>query len=120
MSGRSVHSTLAGIRNSVARSRILRTTGAFRTYRLPTRIAERNRSGSAVAVPAGGRHATSTAAKNAYVKAFRPKTAVTPILEIRRPAIAGPISRARLTEIDPSAEAALSSLRGTSSGTSDW
>ena len=51
---------------------------------------------------------------------FRANTAATPIWATSRPAIAGPMARARLMLIELRAAAAGSCSRGTMSGTSDW
>jgi len=51
---------------------------------------------------------------------FSANTAVTPIRATSSPAIAGPMARARLMLIEPSAAAAGTCGRGTMSGTSDW
>ena len=70
--------------------------------------------------PAGGRHATSTTRKSAYIAVFTAKTAPTPARAITTPAMAGPMARATLMLIDESAAAECSWLRGTRSGTSAW
>src|SRR5207247_2721055 len=107
---------LAGSANPNTRARRTRISGAWRTYRTPTRIAPTTSSGGRVPPVAGRLHRYRTTSTPAKETAFRAKFAAGPPRATRRPPRAGPTVRATLIAM-PLRVTALGSRDGaTSSG----
>ena len=114
--GRRANRALAGSANPNTRARRTRISGAWRTYRTPTRIAPTTSSGGRVPPVAGRFHRYRTTRTPAKETAFRAKVAAGPPRATRSPPRAGPTARATLIEM-PLRVTALGSRDGpTSSG----